>query len=110
MFRIDDLKIQISYTDDSTDIICASQVDEMNGFETKNGMAFIDRDPYMFIAVSPEKQIRNIQITGDASFASCEDMEDLVAVARRVPDYESLYKQLSRMREKQKPHEEEYWQ
>lgn len=107
MFRIDQLMIKINYSDGSTDKINASQVISMNGFETQHGMAFIERDPYMYIPISADKQIREVQITGLAGFAGCEEMEDLFAEARRVPSYEQICGQLHRIRENKKAYKEE---
>ena len=98
MFRLDELRIDIVYTDETRDTLGAGQVTLLNGFETGNGLAFIERDPYMMIPVNEAKALKKVTITGKAGFIGNQEMEECFARAVRVPDYELICGQLSRMR------------
>ena len=101
MLWLDQLEIRLSYADGGETGLKARDVRWMNGFESGEGLAFIERDPYMMIAVEPGRALRRVTVTGQAAFIRAEEMEDLFAQAIRVPDYELIVGQLHSMRQQQ---------
>ena len=101
MLWLDQLEIHLSYADGGDTGLKARDVRWMNGFESGEGLAFIERDPYMMIAVEPGRALRRVTVTGQAAFVRAEKMEDLFAQAVRVPDYELIVGQLHSMRQQQ---------
>ncbi len=101
MLWLDDLQIRVSYQSGRKEELSISQIRWLNGFETGEGAAFIERDPYMHIPVDPGEVIDEIRITGKAIFTDTEKMLDLFSEAKRVPDYEMICKQLQEMRRNQ---------
>ena len=97
-FRLDYPEFRLTYADHSTDILHAEQISWLNGFVTEQGIAFIERDPYLEIEADRNKTLRSVVITGKGGFLGAEEMEDRFAEAIRVPDYRLVCEQMNRMR------------
>ncbi len=97
-FRLDHPEIRITYADHSTDVLRAEQISWLNGIVTKEGIAFIERDPCLEVETDRNKTLRSVVIKGKGGFLGAEALEDRFAEAIRVPDYRLVCEQMNRLR------------
>lgn len=105
MFWLSELKIQVFYESGDAETLNAEQTEPSTGFRIGDGLAFIERDPYLMIPVRPDDQVHRITVTGKINWVEAELMEDLFAQADMVPDYELVCGQLERMRQNRRKEE-----
>ena len=71
-----------------------------HGFTTDDGVAFIERDPYLFLPTQ-HKRIKQVSVTAKIHFVDADKMELLLSETMSVPNYARVFDQLAKVRNHQ---------
>ena len=95
MVWLDHLRIEMDYLDEMK-CMQAADISWSNGFTTKDGIVFLDRDPYFVLQL--QNCPRRVRIHAEIHFIKTREAEMLLAEAENVSNYDLIFQQMEKAR------------
>ncbi len=100
MLLLEEFRVELTVADGSCREIPPEKWGWTNGFRIPSGIAFPGRIPWLELPLAGEERIVRARFTGRMRFLSPDEMEEQLARAVWVPDYESLFREIRAQKQK----------